>query len=630
MADISDLDHKVVIFLEHRDDVFEYLEIREIIPGSHIVIATTPDVCWELEKKGIPYKGIEIYYDPDIIYSQGMKNYETVESICSKIDSVLQESRPELRKYSFKPAFDNFYFLKILFDNLTLRITIIHSIIEHEKPDEILTFSSGKRSTVIQTLPFDLNESIYSILLSLNGWSPNIKLLQRKNQKSIKTLGDIYLLFDSFVRNFKQYRFIQGSFLAIKNILFNSELNPLECGYLKIKNAIWYKKILFQFRADPSWSAMFGILYRHGYRVVYLSEKTEPISREYEFDITINQQLAEIIRNCCHYNGIDISQICGERFFPLLKKYLCSAPEIVKNIESNINKYKPVAFLSSEKSTFIEHLYAHIAQSRNIPVIAWQHGDGPFYPPMQIFVEITDSDIHMSYGPGHQAMLRQASHNHFNSSIKSVGSLILEKIYVNNLGSKCGKKILYVTTGYYYNNFYVNNYPVPDNTLWHYQKTILNLLGNSHIPTVFKLMPQKYETALFSEYINEKRFTNISLIHYKQSFLELLKDADIVICDYPSTPVIEAIAAHKKIFVLFASPHLRNEALDLLKKRVYWSEDIDEFLTMISDYLNGRHLNQDPDIENLEYLEMYGVHKIDGNVSKRALEILENEIKSRS
>ncbi|PKL70344.1 MAG: hypothetical protein CVV30_03015 [Methanomicrobiales archaeon HGW-Methanomicrobiales-1] len=635
MADISGLDHKVVIFLEHRNDVFEYLEIRENIHGSHIVIATIPDVCWELEKKGVLYRGIEIYYDSDLIYSQGIKNYETVESICSKIDSVLQESKPELKKYSFKPAFDNFRFLKILFDNLTLRISIIHSIIEREKPDEIITFSSEKRSPSVQNMPFytpfGLNESIFNILLGINSWNPEIKLLQRKNKSPVnKPAHNRCSLSSSFAGIFRQYRFIYRRVIAIKDFILNPNWNMLEFRYLKLINPICNKKTLFLFRDEPSWIPMNGALYRHGYHVVNLSEITESFSQESDFDITINKQLVEIFRDVCVYRGIDFSQIFEERFFPVLEKYFSYAPEIVQNLKLKIDKYKPVAFLSSEKAFFYEHMYAHIAQSRNIPVIAWQHGDGPFYPPMQIFIEIRDSDVHMSYGPGHQVMLREAPHNHFNSRIESVGSLILEKIYQKNTTIKHENKILYVTAQFYYSNLNVNNYPIPDNTQWHYQKTILNLLGNSQVPTIFKLMPQEYETPLFSEYINENGFTNISLIHFERSFVELLNEADIVICDYPSTPVIEAIAAHKTIFVLLASPHLRTEALTLLKKRVYWSDDVEEFVKLISDYMKGIDVKQSPDMENIEYLEMYGVHKLDGNVSKRALEIIENEVKARS
>lgn len=77
---------KTIIILEHCADVYKYLEIRNKISKPHIVIATIPDVCWELEKRGINYNGIEIYSNLDTIYSLGMMNYEFLDSFCSKID----------------------------------------------------------------------------------------------------------------------------------------------------------------------------------------------------------------------------------------------------------------------------------------------------------------------------------------------------------------------------------------------------------------------------------------------------------------------------------------------------------------------------------------------------------------
>src|SRR5271157_5796112 len=107
---------KVVILLEHPGYIEEYLKIRNSLPDTHILIATIPDVCWELEKRSIPYHGIEEYYDSEQIYSLGMENYKIVEKICNDIDLLLREFYPELDEFGFRPARDNFYFFKIFFD----------------------------------------------------------------------------------------------------------------------------------------------------------------------------------------------------------------------------------------------------------------------------------------------------------------------------------------------------------------------------------------------------------------------------------------------------------------------------------------------------------------------------------
>lgn len=630
MAEKPEFSQKVIIFLEHHADVLEYLEVKDKIPGIHIVIATIPDVCWELEKRGVSYRGIEQYYDSKAIYTTGMENYNTIENLCSNIDNILQESIPFLRKKIFKPALDNFYHIKKLFDSLSLRIIIIHTIIECENPSKMITFSSEKCSLNDQSIPFGFYESIYSIILDNNCWDTEIIQLERKNHNPIrKKLESDRNTSSNPSLIIGLYHLIKRFFISIQGKKSKFKPKPLsdcDCDF-SIKNSFVDNHVLFLFRADPSWNAMLGELFHQGYHVVNLSERVEDLSGKIKIDFRLKNQIIEIIQHFCSHQDINVSNLLIKKILPILETYLWLAQEIEVSLNLKIDTHNPLAFLGSEKSFIFDHICAHIAHFRNIPVIAWQHGDGPFYPPMQIFVEVRDTNVHMSYGPGHQVMLRKAPQNHFNSQIESVGSLILEKTYLEYSDSTCKNKILYATTQYYYNHYYINCYPTPDNTLWHYQKSIINLLGNVDHPVIFKLMPQKYETPLFSEYIAEKGYNNISLIHYEHSFLDLLNDVDIVICDYPSTPVIEAIAAHKTIFVLLDSPYLREEALILLKKRVFWSDNIEEFVQLISDYLKGNPIKQNPDLDNTEYLETFGIHKVDGLVKERALKVIEKTIK---
>ena len=89
---------KVLIFLEHPEDVVTYLAMKPEIIDIHICIATQPAISWELEKKGIMYSGIESFYDPQMVYSKGMENYTNVETVCSSIDIFFHEQDPFMEK----------------------------------------------------------------------------------------------------------------------------------------------------------------------------------------------------------------------------------------------------------------------------------------------------------------------------------------------------------------------------------------------------------------------------------------------------------------------------------------------------------------------------------------------------
>jgi hypothetical protein len=622
---------KTVFILEHAEDIREYRNIHKSIGGTQVLIAATPDACRELEKQQIPFQSIETYYDPKEIYTLGMENYEKIDRLCSDIDAMLWGIYPSLKKTGLLPAKDNFYYVKILYDNLSIRILILQTILHKEKPHRIITFSSGSKGqdiTESYDLPFTFEESVYSIVAKMDGWKCETRQLNRSIYSGKKEIASSNFSIPRSVKNFlKRHPGLFIPLFSLKNYGFTKTLKMI---YFQRRNSFKSKNSLFLLRQEPSWSSIIFQLYQEGFQVFFLPEKEDIHRTKTALGNEIDKKLAACLQPYATFKNIDMSEVLNERFHTIIQYYFQYMPKMSEKTVELIRQYQPVAFLCSEKATFSEHLSAHIAQCHNIPVIAWQHGDGPFYPPMQVYAEIMNSDVHLSYGPGHQKMLQAAPDNHFNCRIESVGSHILENLYSTSSESVIRKKILFVTTGFYYNNLYVNSFPVNDNIQWINQKEILRVLGTSGIPTIFKLNPDNYKNQFMHEYIKENHFDNITLIRHEKPFLDLLNEADVIICDYPATPVIESIAAKKTVFVLLSSPYLRDEALTLLKKRVYWSDTIDNFVRMIADYLENKPLDQNPDIHNTEYLEMYGTHKLDGNVAMRALEILKREIRDRN
>jgi hypothetical protein len=617
---------KVVIILEHPEDIEVYQHEKTDIFGEHVLIATLPEVCWELEKMNMQFTGIENFHDPQTIYSIGMKNYQIVEKICSSIDTIFQEKNPLIKKFDFRPARDNFYYIKILFDSLIIRVQLINSLIQKEKPDEIHIFASKSEfiSRGDQNYPFEKEERLYALLLKTGKWGPEVT----ESQYTTKTSPPKGMkcnrssLQADISKILKKHPFLFVLALTVRNF---GIVETFHVFFPQIAHAFRRNKKMFLVREDPSWSSMIPELYKSGYQISYLPEICKFTIHESPFDGKTIETISTILSPECIFKNVDFSGIVMKRLLTVLTAFVNYLPDIVQTIEQRIITDCPIAFLCSEKSSFIEHIYTHIAQYHKIPVIAWQHGEGPVYPPMQVFVEIMDSDIHLCYGPGYQRMLQQAPHNHFKCRIESAGSLILEKLYMQPRRTHSPARILYVSPAYYYNTLYVNCYALPDNILWYYQKKIIDILANTTIPIDFKLFPDPSGRYCIEDYCRTHHFENISIIRTKKTFLELLGTADIIICDYPGTPIIEAIAAHKTVFVLLDYPYLRDDALGLLKKRVYWSADINEFVRLIHDYLSDLPLDQHPDINNTEYLEAFGLHKLDGKVSQRALDIIERE-----
>jgi hypothetical protein len=629
MVDPARTNQKVVFILVHPEDVDEYQKIGKSVEGFHVLIAATPDACWELEKRGIAFRGIENYIDPSEIYSRGMSNYASLDRLCNDIDDLLKDNNPLLKKYRLNPALDNFYYFKILFDNITFRISFIQLIIRREKPDILATFQSIRPERTKwnpHDPPFDSSDNIYSIVMSLNGWKCNIKILHRVtfNEEVYDPLPPQSRI-QRIKKSITKYPALFIPLFSLKNFSFIKAVKMILYQY---RNYFRISPSLFLLRQEPSWSSIIYQVYKQGYQVVYLPSQIDQVNTEGILDPNTRKTITDRIHTFASYMEIDYSDIFSDHIILTISTYIAYVPQIIDKIEDMIDSYHPAAFLCSEKASIVEHIYAHIGQFHHIPVLAWQHGEGPFYPPMQVYVELMNSDVHLSYGRGHQQMLSTAPHNHFNCKIESIGSFTLEKLRVDNRNTGHKQKILYVTSPFYYNYMYFSAYPVIDNERWSDQKQILMAVGHLPFETVFKLSAGQKRHRFMDEYIAKNHLDNITVVWNERTFMELLNEVDIVICDAPETPVIEAIAAGKTVFVLLSSQFLREEALVLLKKRVFWSTDINAFVKLISDYLSGVPVDQHPDIKNTEYLEMFGVHKLDGKVAERALDILNRETHS--
>jgi len=187
-----------------------------------------------------------------------------------------------------------------------------------------------------------------------------------------------------------------------------------------------------------------------------------------------------------------------------------------------------------------------------------------------------------------------------------------------------GGPVLYATTGYYGNELYVSyEYPVHDNELWATQKAIIDALGNRQ-PAVVKLHPSAKDQEQFEGFIRMRGYRNLAVAHGAEvTFTGYLEGAGAVIIDLPTgTTLLQAIASGKPVFVLTKYLSFLPEALELLKKRAFCSPDIGEFTGLVTAYLEGKPLGQSPDPKNTEFLEKYGVGKLDGRVSERVLRVL--------
>jgi hypothetical protein len=185
--------------------------------------------------------------------------------------------------------------------------------------------------------------------------------------------------------------------------------------------------------------------------------------------------------------------------------------------------------------------------------------------------------------------------------------------------------VLYATTNYYRENLYVSGEPLfSDTDLWTTQQEILKVLGRSGTTVAFKPHPRDCNEKHFKKFLEDKKIENITIIK-DMAFPELVACAGLVVIDTPTTTLLQAIATRKPVFVLTRHLHLNEDADKLLRKRVYCCESRDKFLFLLGRYLITGPLPDEPDVENREFLEWYGVYRDDGKVAERVLSVFQTE-----
>lgn len=621
-----------IAILEQISDIEEYHKLQNEYDDL-IAVVTTPQVCWELTKKGIPYKPIETIYDSERVFNHNMDNFSKIDSLCSTIDDYLKTENFLLQKYNISPAYDNFFFIKMLYDALSVRIAILHDLIETIQPERIIGFSHNDSTThnKIKRYPFDPKESIFSIVLQLDGWKIPTQVIIKTPESSITSGYHSISSIDDIIKKYLSHFRIN---IFIYNILYSLKKNGLRSALRAIIQPICsllkHKKYLIKVGFGYNWETCIPHVSNIGYEIFHYSIK--PITSIDE-NVTVQFPIS-FVNEWCNSFGIDFTGVFLERLIPKLRESLSCLSDNIEEVEKLIRFLNPQAILYGIKTSFTDHLFAHVAHYHNVINISWQHGSqGMSHNPIAYPVEMMNSDVHLTYGKCVSDTYREIIKIFPNRFIQgyypkffSTGSQNLFILYQKRIRRAINKNdVVYITTNYYLNNFYIN-LPIlfQDNSLWLTQQKILATLGECGVNSFFKLHPSNFSDNHFHEYLFKCEYDTIEIIRGEKSISDLIENCDVIIIDCPTTTLLEALTTEKNIFVLLKHFPLTDIAESLLRKRAYCSSDIDEFSDMIHAYLTGCPIAQKPDVNNTEYLEAYGLFTLDRSVTERVIEVLDS------
>jgi len=625
IVDVLKTNKKVICLIEKSQDIELFTFLKTINSNNLSLVAVSPAVAWELEKKSIPHKLLNEYFDISCECKAGLDNFSKVDKICRAIDCLFSDVSPVFDKYSFKASTKIFCYIKNFYDGIIYRINILKSIIDIERPDIIITVKDKKNffTDVNESLfyPFSPDDSIFSLILDLDGWScKSVQIIRKSMEKCLNESKSKQLIQSSLKKIFHRNENLYLFWYVTNTLGFRKALSIF---YFSTINRNTQQKKLMITSHSRDWQGVLIDLYRNGYQVSVL------ISSEIEISETNKLPLLDLkdtrIDTYCNHKGIDFSSLFIDKILLLLNRVACRFVNYIPYAESIIRKKSLVACIGSIEVNFEQIFFVSIAQHQNIPKITWQLGAiGYSETPLHVYEELIGSNIYFVYGKGVQEMYRNYTVD-TQCKIIPMGSLILKELYTQKKLPGKKSRILFGTTCYYGNNlFFGYEHKIDDISLWHTQREIITFLATTNHLVFLKLHPGEMEDQHIKDFINLNKFNNITVYKREHSFCDLLGEADIIILDSPSTMLLEAIAMHKTIFVLLNFIKISEPAKELLKKRVYCIEDVNELKVLLKKFLNNEPTGQTPDIYNLEFLEYYGFTRGEKPISERVIEVLES------
>jgi hypothetical protein len=643
---------KNVILLENEEQVKNCLKRLKQIKGQKLIIALSPFAIYELEKQGVPYKILEDYYNPKELYKLGIHNYKKVEDLCDKIDKSIHHACPALAELGIRPALFSFYHLKIIYDAATIRLFQLSKLISAEKVDALYVYDSKRYPFGISEnasyLFFDNRESIYARLLACEGWGvpvgtlpvgstqedPHLKRIQTEAKPSKKRLmwwlQRHPRLFDLVAE--AQKRGWRGFFGSLK-------------GYLSADKDL--QVILFG--AGYNWDDCRGELQSVGINPFFiriwdnleywmnrrLSDKVDAGTLH---DVWERLRKDDKFRKFLILGDVDFFPVLEERLRFLVEQLVLACLNAYEEITETIKKTKVKALLSPNFASCTSRSASQAARNSNIPVVTWQHGAYMAAAhPIVNYIDLMGSDTYFAFGEGVVEKYKEAA-KRFNTRILPIGSSSLEALYRTREPNKAkkivrltpGKKVvLYVTTNFYQNNLYIS-YPPPfsDNQFWRTQRAILDILAKyGDYTVVVKTFPSHiYREPPMRSYAEENGFKNCQFVKDECSFTDLLPIADLLVIDFLSTPLLEALTTSKPMFVYTGNVHLDPQAKKLLERRAFSHQELKDLVNALEKYLSTGKIDKHVDLNNDDFLKFYGISSKGKGSGARAAKMLKTVI----
>ncbi|MBN1162053.1 MAG: hypothetical protein JXA17_08910 [Dehalococcoidales bacterium] len=578
-----------------------------------LVIALTPQVCYQLDKAGIKYSIIEDYYKEAEFSAQDDEYHKSQLQWIDSLDEFLQNNVEELDKLNLKLGTIYYYYLKsMVLDPLYVRCYSLQKLFQAVKPSSVVFISQAVNEPVPDFTLRNRDKSYYSQVIPLLCKKDNIPM-ESVLLESVKVAAGP----DSLIVKIK--RLFTQSGIIIKAYFWTQYI----CKYLGSRFKKHPEKerlnILLLKLAHIGIGFVVDSLLK-GHRLYLLSDKNITTysffgTRDY-LNLKTEKARTGVTSSSIWENtanlleGHDLIKWVNEKcqsdvspiILPKLKYFIAEVcPEILGyyKVFSKFYEKAGIAFVITPDESYPIEFAAIAAASHNkgTKSVNFQHGDGVFAARFWNITELAHFNVSIcSNKEIHEYFKHQCSVNLIPTELY-VSSQKLLSIEKNKRLRERGKgnikkgSVIYLPTLLMGDHRRLDGQVYPDTWYYRFQKSLIEYFSTRKEYTfVWKGLPTS--DAIYNpvpEFIRDNKYTNIKIA--TNPFAQYLKSAHRVICDYPSTGFYESVAAGIPTISLYHQALIvRESAIAYFGDLLIRFTDFNEAIKHIDEFLND-----DPD-----------------------------------
>jgi hypothetical protein len=647
--------------------------------SDYSIFALTPHVEYELGKLGHSFQRPEDYYLEDDLNTVGRSDLVSLEKFCRAMDEFLQSRLEILRENDLHPGTLDWYYLKTLFNSVSVRAFILRRVMEQELPQRVLYF--GTQEEPISTELYYVHESAWSLMI------PNV-------------CGALQIFSEAFGHDTDPTELSRcpgrrrgGTKEELKStlrrILGSKGRSILRSEIAKVRLFRTRLQSMFQAKEQSRRASM--LFLERGYSLEGLLQH---IDTQDSFDVLywdVHQSRAPyyLNRNIPYQNGhisdnIDPGFLAAEdgenlwsevRNLPTFHKYLqfsgidcfpvierrlqhfieTDVPRIVKIYNQTISilrDHKFNAVVAATMGTYAHQCVAQAARSEKVPFVVYRHGDSAGHVLMESWphhiieqIELRSADYVLGFGQGDVDYLNKS--DNICAEIVPIGSGALDSLRravptttKEQLLSKYGldphkKTVIYVPTSMD-GNIRITPYRShsPSRRFALEQRFVETFSEFPDIQFILKLpLHINYPCSPIAQLVQDRQISNCIVI--TEPFTSLISIADLFITDYASTNFLEMLTTDRPVLLCgyqfplpWAPGKWHPSVLPMWQERVAYAEDLEEFLDLMRTYLGEERFQAVESDDTL--LKLFGTHLDDFKSVERAHDFLESLIEPSS